>query len=98
MYIFKNINIFKLKQIFSINSNKGDDMETYEINLILEELLKDDKNRKIHITRNNRKFYNGTIKNIGDETLDIKDDILGLIPIPNKSIIDIQPSISKKER
>lgn len=70
-------------------------MEKYEFNLILKTL---GENSKVHISRNNRKFYNGYVIFLEEEYINFKDDILGSIPLPYKQIIDIEPCINKNDK
>ena len=64
--------------------------------LIIENLLKNDKEKKLHISLHNRRFYNGTILNYENEkTFSFKDEVIGSIPILYSHILNIEP---KKEK
>jgi len=67
-----------------------------EVTLIIDNLLKDNKKRKIHISLNNRRFYNGFILNRDDEdTISFIDDKLGYIPVLYSQIVNIEPMIER---
>ncbi len=59
--------------------------------LIIENLLKKDKKRKLHISLSTRRFYNGFVSICGEDTLEFTDDKLGDYPILYSLIINIEP-------
>lgn len=71
-------------------------MEREVINLILKNLLKDDREKKIHISLKTRRFYNGNVVSYdNDDMLEFNDKFLGVIFVPYDIIINIEP---QKER
>lgn len=67
-----------------------------EVILILKELLKDNKKRKLHLTLNTRRFYNGLLINYDDEkSLSFIDNKLGYIPVLYSQIVNIEPMIER---
>ncbi len=68
-----------------------------EVILIIENLLKNNKKQKIHISLDNRRFYNGLILSYEDEeTLSFIDNKIGYIPIIYSHIINIEPMKEKE--
>jgi len=66
--------------------------------LIIEGLLKQNKNQKLHIVvyTNFYKFYNGFIINYFDkDTISFTDDKLGYIIIPYSQIVNVEPFVEK---
>ena len=71
-------------------------MQRNEVILILEGLLKIDNKRKLHLSLNTRRFYNGFVTVYDDEdTLSFLDDKLGYITILYSQIINIEPMVEK---
>lgn len=67
-------------------------MKRQECIFILQGILKENKKRKLHISMQNRRFYNGIIMSYEDEeTLSLIDEKLGYINILYSQIINIEP-------
>ncbi len=65
-------------------------MIKHQIELIVNDLLKDNKKTKLHIALKNMQFRNGTISNMfNEDEMRFIDDKLGNIPIKYSNIIDI---------
>lgn len=63
-----------------------------DVILIIEKLLQENSNRKLHISCNNGRFYNGVFEHNDDEdVLFFIDDKLGSYPILYSLIINIEP-------
>jgi len=59
---------------------------------IIEGLLEKDKNRLLHFSLFNRRWYNGKVVDVrDDELLKIDEKELNLITIPYSKIINIEP-------
>ena len=71
-------------------------MQRKEVQFILEGLDKENKKRKLHISLNNRRFYNGFVCDLSDENIVVfLDDKLGKVTILYSQILNIEPMISK---
>jgi len=71
-------------------------MQRHEIVLIIEGLLKNKKKRKLHISLNSGRFYNGIVMNYEDEDcLSFNDNKLGYITLLFSQIINIEPMVER---
>ena len=71
-------------------------MNKNELILIIENLLKNKKRRKLHISLNNGIFYNGIIVDYKDENLlNFNDNKLGHIGILFSHIVKIEPMVER---
>ncbi len=65
--------------------------------LLIEKLQKGDSKKKLHISCNTGRFYNGIVNNYDDDdTLIFEDDVLSLYPILYSLIINIELMRKKK--
>ena len=67
-------------------------MNKYEFILIVKGLTEADNKRKLHISLNNRRFYNGVVSDTSDEmTFSFFDNKIGQITLLYNTIINIEP-------
>lgn len=63
-----------------------------DVILIIEKLLKENNKKRLHISCDNGRFYNGMVKDYEDEdVLNFIDDKLNLYPVLYSLIINIEP-------
>ena len=71
-------------------------MNRNDVILIIKSLTTSNTRRKLHISLNTRRFYNGFILSYKNKDfLDLYDDKLGHIPILYSQILNIEPNIEK---
>ena len=71
-------------------------MQRNEIILIIEGLLRDKKKRKLHISLNSGRFYNGIVIDYEDnDVMSFNDNKLGHITILFSQVINIEPMIER---
>jgi hypothetical protein len=66
-------------------------MNRDDVILILDGLLSSNKSRIIHISLDNKRFYNGTFVKFNERTLSFVDNKLGVMEILYSQIVNIEP-------
>ena len=66
-------------------------MQRYEIISIIKGMDK----KKVHISLNNRRFYNGVVLEFDEECLSFVEDKLGYINILYSMIINVEPFVGR---